>query len=186
MQDPQTFLDLLGAQDDFDAVLYSQYRPRSQRPHPAILRRLRACKRPRIGDVREPSHFAGVLDLVKVSMDDAWEGIERPRPRRSIDGARRVAKVMTMGYGFEWVILTMGPDGYVAANEAGTEIGEGGLSGAVRSVGAGDVFAATLTVMLAEGEEIRRALSLANRAAGLACRKNTHLPIVARGELDDV
>lgn len=180
--DPELVAGLIArAGDDFDAAIYSQYRP--GRPDPAVLKQMKRLASPRIGDVREPSHFTGVLNIIKVAASDAWEAIERPRPRRTHAGAMNVARAVRLSYGYDVVVVTMGVEGYVAVADDGREVAEGGLSGALRSVGAGDIFTATLAVLLARGEELTTALSMANTAAGLSCRKDEHLPTVSFEEV---
>jgi ribokinase len=66
------------------------------------------------------------------------------------------------------VVATAGPAGVRAATPAGEELHVAALpADVVDTVGAGDCFAAALTVALAEGQELARALRFAVAAATL-------------------
>lgn len=164
-----------------DVLLYCQYRP--GRPWGSILRLVSSYGSLRVGDVRDPADFVGILHAIKISADDAWECLTPPRPRRDPEGARLTALAMARTFGFRLVVVTMGAEGYAAATGETSFIGPA-LDGARRTSGAGDIFAAALTVALAAKYEIRDALDLASVTAGLAARKPEHLATVTREEIE--
>ena len=180
-QDSETFRSLLQEAPSAEALLFSQYRRTP--PLDPILRSLRRWPGLRVVDAKSPGHFAG-LDVLKVSMDDAWASLRQPRPLRTPRNAAAAAAALARSYGYRLVVVTLGHQGYAASCE-GAEIIEGGHAGGISTVGAGDVFAATLAVALAAKHEAREALKLANLAAGLACRKQVHLPNVTAEEISE-
>lgn len=173
--DAMGFLRLLREQEG-DAVLYCQYR--SEQPDRAILGALRGYPLV-VADVRDPSHFVGVADVIKISVEHAAAHLFVPMVMPP-HAARRFCDQ----HGYRAVVVTAGAHGYVCATAEGAEIAGIGLEGAVRSVGAGDVFSATLACALVAKYELREALKLANKAAGLACQKKAHLSSVDWSELD--
>jgi len=182
-QDAETFRALLQEAPPADVLLFSQYRRTP--PLEPILRAIRRWPGLCVVDAKNPGHFAG-LDVLKVSLDDAWSCLRPPRPLRTPRNAAAAAAALARSYGYRMVVITLGRAGYACSCE-GAEIIEGGLEGARGSTaGAGDVFVATLSVALAAKHEIRQALKLANLAAGLVCRKEDHLPTVSAEEISEL
>lgn len=187
-QDTPTFLELMRHEfvRDAETLLYSQVRPGS--PSTGILKACRKFKGLKVADGHHPAYFAG-FDMLKIGMDAAWEALRKPRPPKIPAQGLEVAESFLTTYGYDMVVLTMGGDGYAAvvAGDSGSvrlrEDSEPGFFKARRTAGAGDIFSATLAVGLTVKMEIRDALRLANRAAGLACSKDLHLGTVRRDEL---
>lgn len=165
-----------------DAMLYYQYRP--NRPSAGILQILRAYRGLRVGDVQDPRYFVGALDVVKVSQHDAWRLLQLPAPEETPAVATRVARAIGETYGFQAVVLTLGPLGFAAHSE-GRDILGAALPGGTRPSGAGDIFSASLVTALAAGSQLPEALELANTAASLASRKEGHLATVSTMEIDE-
>lgn len=159
-----------------DAALYCQYR--HEQPDRAILAALRGFPLV-LADVRNPAHFTGVAQVIKISIEHAAEALHMPRVIPT-----HAARQMCDRWGYRAVVITAGREGYACATFEGADITERGMEGAVRTAGAGDVFSATLAVALAGKYELRDALAVANRAAGLACRKAEHLASISWEELD--
>lgn len=178
-QDTESFRALLQEAPPADALLFSQYRRTP--PLEPILRSVRRWPGLRVVDAKNPGHFAG-LDVLKVSLDDAWASLRPPRPQRTPHNAAAAASALARSYGYRLVVITLGRDGYAASCE-GAEIIEGGHPGGSSTVGAGDVFVATLACALSAKHEAGQALKIANLAAGLACRKQVHLPNVTAAEI---
>ncbi len=181
--DSRSFRRLLRTAPKADGLLYCQYRP--GRPSAAILGAIRSAAPVLMGDLRELDGFVGLLHIVKLSLDDAWALMARPRPRRTSEMALRVALRLAQDYGFQLATITMGSEGYAAATCDGASFLGGALPGGRRPSGAGDIFTATLACALAARHEARDALEIANIAAGLASRKEAHLATVTAGEIDE-
>ena len=185
-QDTPTFLELMRGVEA-ETLLYSQVRPGA--PTTGILKACRKFKGLKIADGHHPAYFAG-FDVLKIGMDAAWNALRPPRPPKVPTQGLEVAASFVTTYGYELVVVTMGGDGYaavVAGDQGWARLREDGAPGffkARRTAGAGDVFSATLAVALTVKMEIRDALSLANRVAGIACSKDAHLGTVARDELE--
>lgn len=181
-QDAGTFREMFRARpQEADALLYSQVRRGA--PQAPIVKDCRSFKGLRVADAHHPAYFAG-FDVLKIGLDDAWAAVRPPRPSRTPLRALEVAESFASSYGYELVVITLGASGYAAHWTGGQTIFDKGLQGGRRTAGAGDIFSATLTVCLAQKEEIRDALWVANFAAGLACRKEEHLATVTKEEID--
>ncbi len=180
-QDAGTFREIFRARPQAEALLYSQVRRGA--PQAPIVKDCRSFKGLRLADAHHPAYFAG-FDVLKIGLDDAWAAVRPPRPSRTPLRALEVAESFASTYGYDLVVITLGASGYAAHWSGGQSIFDKGLQGGRRTAGAGDIFSATLAVALAEKQEIKDALRLANLAAGLACRKDEHLATVTKEELD--
>jgi len=179
--DPLAFHQL---QRDAEVMTFRQYRP--GRPSESILADMRRHPATvKVGDVQAPAYFAGVLNVVKLSVADAWRNLARPAPPVHHDTIRAAALSFCRSFGFELVVITAGRDGYHAAHVDGVTISGKGIADHPRSVaGAGDVFTATLAMALASRHERRDALALANIAAGLGVMRPIHLPSITAEDMN--
>lgn len=78
---------------------------------------------------------------------------------------------MLLARGIKNVIMTMGEEGALIANEDGIRHIEGIKVDAVDTTGAGDTFTAALAVALSEGKALEEAVCFANAAGALAVTK---------------
>ena len=76
-----------------------------------------------------------------------------------------------MAHGVKTVLLTMGANGTTIATPDTTQMIPSHKVKAVDSTAAGDVFTGSLSVALAEGQELTEAVKFANAAAALSVTK---------------
>jgi ribokinase len=83
------------------------------------------------------------------------------------------------------VVITLGPDGVVAASAGRVWHRPADVVDAVDTVGAGDTFAGALALLLAEGRDLLEAVDIAASAGALAvCRRGARTGMPDRAELD--
>jgi ribokinase len=82
------------------------------------------------------------------------------------------------------VVLTLGAEGALWADEAGEGHTPSPPVGVVDTTGAGDAFAGALVVALTEGKTLAQAVGWANAAGALATQRNGALAAPRRSELE--
>jgi ribokinase len=108
-------------------------------------------------------------------------GIEVTNGESAVKAAESV-----LGMGVKSVIITMGKDGYLLADDGGTEFHESIAVTAIDTTAAGDAFTGALAVGVAEGRTLGEAAAFANCAAALSVTKMGAQPsLPTRNEVEE-
>jgi ribokinase len=97
----------------------------------------------------------------------------------SVKDAEHAAQTLR-ALGPDTVVVTLGPEGALAAGPDGVVYAPGVAVAAVDTTAAGDAFNAALAVALTEGRPLAAALAFANTAAALACTVRGAQPSLPR------
>jgi ribokinase len=128
-----------------------------------------------------PSELLGSCDLLCPNQSEA--ALLTGHPVDTASQAATAAREL-LARGPSAVLITLGGDGCVVADEAGVDEIPGVTVEAVDSTGAGDAFVGALGYYLARGDELRSAASWANRIAALSVTaQGTQTSYPARADL---
>lgn len=149
-------------------------------PMPAVERAALEAKRRGAPVILNPAPArelpAGFLSLVDLVTPNAGEAFRLTGVRvRDLDSAREAAETLRNA-GVPQVIVTMGAQGAVVADEDGSWHSPGFRVEVVDTTAAGDAFNAGLAVALARGKALRKAVRYASAVAALAVTTVGALP----------
>lgn len=115
-----------------------------------------------------PAELLADCDVLCPNQSEA--GLLTGRSVETVDQAIDAAREL-LGRGPRAVVVTLGSDGCVVADQAGIDHIDGVSVEAVDSTGAGDAFVGALGYYLARGDKLREAAGWANRIAALSVRR---------------
>lgn len=128
-----------------------------------------------------PDELLAVSDVLCPNQSEA--ALLTGRPVETVDDAMAAARELH-GRGPGSVLITLGSEGCVVADEAGIDHVSGVSVEAVDSTGAGDAFVGALGYYLARGDTLREAAGWANRIAALSVQRHgTQTSFPDRSEL---
>jgi ribokinase len=128
-----------------------------------------------------PSNLNEFVDVLVVNRAEAVAALSMQLPDKEsvLAGASRAHE-----RGFD-VVITLGPEGVVAASAGHVWYRTADVVNAVDTVGAGDTFAGAVALLLAEGRDLFDAVDLAASAGALAvCRRGARAGMPDRAALD--
>lgn len=132
----------------------------------AVIKEARIRKIPVIVDPKS-ANFSKYQNANVITPNKLEAEIASNRQIVSQEDAIQVAKLLRAKYKFDWVIITLGEQGLVAASKTSTHVVSGHTRDVFDVTGAGDTVVATLAVCLSVGVPMATALTYANAAAAV-------------------